>query len=143
MASRTTDRSEPSPNLSGFSGNELCTLQLWFPLPLRTNFQGVPMRAEFKDVDKLVVHLEDAPENRRLTFVSGQDSKGNPLPRSTGSRVQQEFQLSPNVLQAGGFITATFAVHKNIPVEFFTQPKLTKPLGTSGGANPRRTSDSP
>src|SRR3989475_7491602 len=98
------------------------------------------MRAEFKDIDKLVVQLEDAPENRRLTFVSGQDSKGNPLPRSTVSRVQQEFQLSPNVLQAGGFITATFAVHKNIPVEFFTQPKLSKPLGMSGRAEANKNS---
>ncbi len=131
---------------SGFSGDELCTLQVQqYPLanPLRTNFHGIPVQAEYDpiEIDKLAIYLTNPQEGTRLTLVNAHNEDGHPLHGWSDS--QHKFSISINVPKAGTIVTTTFAIHKNVPLEFFTQPKLTEPLGMIGRASVNESARSP
>jgi RNA polymerase sigma factor (sigma-70 family) len=93
-----------------------------FP-PFETNVAGYPFRVQFfheiLSTELLLTNRTDV----RLNFLHAEDQNGESQDNNRLGFTQYVFQMVVNP-QAGGEWAETFAIGKNIPVEFVTKPRL-------------------
>jgi hypothetical protein len=116
---------------SGFAATNVFTVHVPVPLDqsFETNLGGYPFRVGFSG-DKNYITTNLLLTNRpdlRLNFLRAQDQAGKDIKEGSGSWGQFNFYRRINLPQAGGEVVETFAIGKNIPVEFVIKPHLISP----------------
>ena len=112
---------------SDFAAADLFAARLPYRFPgvMETNLGRYPLRFGFENSGMLSVEL--LATNRtdlRLSFVRAEDETGQNIADWTGSWSQFRFRRLIRTPPAGGVVVATFAISKNVPVEFTIQPRL-------------------
>jgi len=110
---------------SGFEPANVVTLHIpigHFP-PFETNVAGYPFRVQFfhdiLSTELLLTNRADV----RLNFLHAEDQNGENQDHNRLGFTQYVFQMIVN-RQAGGEWTETFAIGKNISVEFIIKPRI-------------------
>ena len=115
---------------AGFAETNMFTIHLPVPMAgsFETNLGGYPFRIGFVNGD--FVSTELLLTNRmdlRLNFLHAKDQAGHDINEGGGSWGQFSFLAEVQMPQPGGEVLATFAIGKNIPVEFMVKPRLLAP----------------
>ncbi|HUD46747.1 MAG TPA: sigma-70 family RNA polymerase sigma factor [Candidatus Baltobacteraceae bacterium] len=114
---------------SGFDDGNIFTIRV--PIhrfaPFETNVAGFPLRIQFfRGIDLLSTEL--LLTNRtdlRLNFLHAENQNGQDQSMNRCGFTQYVFQTLVN-LQAGGELVETFAIGRNVPIEFMTKPQLVR-----------------
>jgi RNA polymerase sigma factor (sigma-70 family) len=121
---------------SDFAETNVFTVHIPFSTALgfETNLGGCPFRIELAGNDENSrdhwIHTELLLTNRpdlRLNFLGATDQTGNNLAVGNVHGWQFKFSQWISKPRAGGEVLATFAIGKNIPVEFVVKPRLVSP----------------
>jgi RNA polymerase sigma factor (sigma-70 family) len=110
---------------SGFDEGNVFTIRI--PIhrvaPFETNVAGYPFRIQFfRDIlstELLMTNRTDL----RLNFLHAENQNGESQDKNTLGRSGFVCQIIVD-LQAGGELAQTFAIGKNIPIEFMAKPRL-------------------
>jgi hypothetical protein len=110
---------------SGFEESTVVTLHI--PIhrspPFETNVAGYPFRIQFfHNILSTELLMTNRPD-LRLNFLHAEDQNGQSQDNHRLGLTQYVFQMITD-LKAGGEWAETFAIGKNIPVEFLTKPRL-------------------
>jgi hypothetical protein len=110
---------------SGFEPANVLTLHIpigHFP-PFETNVAGYPFRVQFfhdiLSMELLMTNRTDV----RLNFLHAVDQNGESKDNNRCGFTQYAFQMIAD-RQAGGAWDTTFAIGKNLPVEFILKPRI-------------------
>jgi len=114
---------------SGFDESSVVTLHI--PIhrvaPFETNVAGYPFRIQFfHNILSTELLMTNRPDVR-LNFLRAEDQNGQSMDNNRIGFTQYDFQMVTD-LKAGGEWAQTFAIGKNIPVEFVIKPRLIKSL---------------
>jgi hypothetical protein len=114
---------------SGFDESAVVTIHI--PIhrapPFETNVAGYPFRIQFfHNILSTELLMTNHPDVR-LNFLHAEDQNGQSMDNNRIGFTQYDFQMVTD-LKAGGEWAQTFAIGKNIPVEFVTKPRLIKSL---------------
>jgi len=116
---------------SGFAETNVFTVRLPVPLDQRfeTNLGGYPFHIEFSGTGDYISTklLLTNRTDLRLNFLRAQDQAGKDVNGDAASWGQFNFFRRINRPPDGGEVVETFAIGKNIPVEFVVQPRLISP----------------
>lgn len=91
--------------------------------PFETNVDGYPFRIQFFNNILSTELLLTNRTDLRLNFLHAQDQSGQNLDYNRIGFTQYVFQMIVD-LRAGGELAETFAIGKNIPIEFVTKPQI-------------------
>jgi RNA polymerase sigma factor (sigma-70 family) len=130
---------------SGFAESNVFTVRIPVPVPfprrLGTSFQaslgGCPFRigllsgGDNVSTELLLTNRTDL----RLNFLRAEDQTGKNIATGSGNWGQFRFFRLIDMPQPGGEVVETFAIGRNIPVEFVIQPRLLAPAPTRNERN--------